>query len=1075
MSTPRRRVSGAVVSPAEVAPPAPAEPRPQVVSSEPPRVSFAIAVRYRLDENMGSRGRASLYRAFDMKQKCPVMLCIMWPEAAEAIGAELFEREMKVAQGLHHPNIVPIHDYGTAYASLYYATPPVSGETLTARLKREGKLTIAEALPIIKDVAAALQYAHAQGLAHRDLKPDAILLTDDGAQLTDWGVSVAMWQAGSERMREMGMSMGITQYLSPEQATGEHEVTGRSDIFALGSVAYEMITGEAAFRGSTPHAIAAQVVMAHPPSPSQIDASIPPYVDAAIRTAISKKPEDRFATAGAFVEALENPFFTSRTTVAVRTPTFATPRSSVSFESGAPLAESARAPGPVSPPAAPSPTGTTGTHRATSATPSSSPLVRAITPARASMAHLLRASANFLQRASMAVDVKALEALGPMLEPDTRARDVSPMSPTPIVPQRVVAPPRRATPPSAPVVEHSDREVVTAPVMEPRMPTPPSPVITVRPTPVSHTGSTPVMGLPIVIVERRRWPVFAAAAVLGIAVLGGATLLRRKPPVSTEPIVHVAVRIPDTLALVSADLSPDGTHIAYATTDDALLTSALQDNAPTVLRLNATEPFYSPDGSAIGFTATDNGARQVRVRPVSGKGKERLLADSAQHGLWGDDAQVYYVRDDGAVMRVAATGGVSELLLPANDSVGRVMRLAKVPGVGTLLFSYFRGDGEVGAIGALDIARKRWKRLVHGAEGVAFAGPTYLVFGRGRALMAAPLSANGMSLEDEPRQVQVAESDGYQFLVHRGGTLLFQPVGVEPQAAPVLRTLDGAERSLPNLPPNVALSYPRVSPDGQAIAFTGKRAGASENEVWVYELPAGPLRALSAEGNEHPRAFTPDGSKVLFSSDRSGRAALYLRPWRSTGGVQVALALDADDLLAASLLPDGQHVVFGLLRGDTHAGDLGYAPLSRPDSLTMLTAGPYHEWSPAVSPDGRWLAYRTNESGRSEVVVRALEGGRPVQVSRAGGYLPQWSRSGKSLYFESETGDTLFAAALDLAIAPRVTGIKPVAPIVTGRGFDVLPAELGLVTFRARGEPKAPPPPTVIVNFRREIERAFGR
>lgn len=566
-----------------------------------------------------------------------------------------------------------------------------------------------------------------------------------------------------------------------------------------------------------------------------------------------------------------------------------------------------------------------------------------------------------------------------------------------------------------------------------------------------------------------------AAAVVGVVVLGGATFMRRKPPVSTEPIVHVALRIPDTLALVSADLSPDGTRVAYSTTDDALLTSGLQDNAPTLLRTNATEPFYSPDGASIGFTATDDGGRQLRVLPATGKGKERLLADSAQHGLWGDDAQVYYVRDDGAVMRVAATGGARELLLAPNDSIGRVLKLAKVPGVSTLLFSYFRGDGEVGAIGALDLGRKRWKRLVHGAEGVAFAGPTYLVFGRGRALMAAPLASDGMSLDEEPRQVQAAESEGYQFIVHRGGALLTQPVGLEPQAFPVVRSLDGAERSLPNLPPNVALSYPRVSPDGQAIAFTGKRAGASENEVWVYELPTGPLRALPAEGNEHPRAFTPDGTKLLFSSDRSGRAALYLRPWRSTGGVQNALSLDADDLLAASLLPDGQHVVFGLLRGDTHAGDLGYAPLARPDSLVMLTAGPYHEWSPAVSPDGRWLAYRTNESGRSEVVVRALEGGKRVQISRSGGYLPQWSRSGKSLYFESEMGDTLYAATIDLSIAPRVTGIKPVAPIVAGRGFDVLPAELGLVTFKARGEPKAPPPPSVIVNFRREIERAFGR
>jgi serine/threonine protein kinase/Tol biopolymer transport system component len=1047
------------------------------VPSEPPRVSFAIAVRYRLDENMGTRGRATLYKAFDLKQKCPVMLCIMWPEAAEAIGAELFEREMKAAQALHHPNIVPIHDYGSAYASLYYATPPVTGETLSARLKRDKKLTIEQALPIIKDVAAALQYAHAQGMAHRDLKPDAILLTEDGAQLTDWGVSVAMWQAGTARMREMGMSMGITQYLSPEQATGEHEVTGRSDIFALGSVAYEMITGEAAFRGSTPHAIAAQVVMAHPPSPSQLDPTIPPHVDAAIRTAISKKPEDRFATANVFVEALENPFFTTRTTVALRTPTFATPRSSVAFESGAPP-------------------GVTSLPGGASHTPSSSPFVRAITPARASVANLLRASASFLQRASMAVDVRELEAMGPKLEPESRPDEISVLAPTPIVPARVMAPPRPKTPAAAtPAVNGAaangaathgaPTHAATANGASAAPAVPVTQVRTRTPTPtassVSGASATPAPepALAFTPVEPehaspRRWPLVAAAALLAVVVMGGARYMKRKP-VSTAPVVRLTLRIPDTLALVSADLSPDGQRVAYSTTDDALLLGGVGDAAPQLLRANAAEPFYSADGQFVGFTATDDGGRQLRVLPVVGKGKERLLADSAQHGEWGDDQTVYFVRDDGAIARVPAAGGATETLLAANDSVGRVVKLVKVPGQATLLFSFYRGDAEVGAIGAFDLKARKWKRLVHGAEGVAFTPPGYLVFGRGRALMAAPLADDALSLEDEPRQVQAAESDGYQVLVHRGGALLYQPVGVEPQAYPVLRTPGGNERPLPNLSPTVALSYPRVSPDGQVIAFTGKRAGASENDIWVYQLPSGPLRALPAQGNEHPRAFTPDGSRILFSSDRSGRAALYTRPWNADGGVSGALALDADDLLAASLLPDGRHVVFGLLRGDTHAGDLGYAPLARPDSIVMLTAGPYHEWSPAVSPDGKWIAYRTNESGRSEVVVRLLDGGKVTQVSRAGGYLPQWSRTGNALYFESEAGDTLYSAAIDLATTPRVKSITAVAPIVAGRGFDVLPGDQGLVTFRAKGEPKAPPAPGVIVNFRREIEKAFGR
>ena len=1043
-----------------------------VPPSEQPRVSFAIAVRYRLEEGIGSRGRATIYRAHDLKLKQDVMLCIMWPEAAEAIGAELFEREMKAAQALDHPNIVPIHDFGSAYASLYYATPLVRGETLTEKIRRDLKAPLGRGLAIIRDVAIALQYAHERGMAHRDLKPDSIILTEEGARVTDWGVSVAIAQAGTARMREMGMSLGITQYLSPEQATGEHEVTGRSDIFALGCIAYEMLTGEAAFRGSTPHAIAAQVITAVPASPSLLEPTIPPNVDAAIRTAISKRPADRFATAADFIAALENPRYETRTTVALRA-SDVTPRSSAAI---ATPRSSAAIPTPRSSAAIPTPRSSTAVAarssvafesggEGSSATPSSSPLVRAMTPARASMATLLRASASLLHRASMAVDARELEALGPLLKYtgevaaiEEPARQVSGELP---MLDGFDAPPR-PTPTGERVAMSASGEL---PVTAERVRTP-TPVVVTRLTPIASMRG-------VGVVRPRRLPWIAAAVVVAVGAFGVSRLSARRAAENEPPVMRVALRVPDTLALVNADLSPDGTQVVYSTTDDVLLTTGLGDGAPRILHANATEPFYSPDGLAIGFTATDGGRRQLRTLPLAG-GAERILADSAQHGTWGDDGQVYFVRDDGAMARVNGTGGPIEVLVPTNDSIGRVMRLAKVAGTSTLIFSYYRGDGEVGAIGALNLKRKTWVRLVRGAEAVAVA-PGYLVFGRGRSLMAAPLADDAMSLDDDPRQVLAAESDGFQFVVQRGTTLLYQPVGVEPQAVPVVRARSGEERPLPNLPPNVALSYPRVSPDGLVIAFTGKRAGASEHDIWMYELPSGPLRALPSEGNEHPRAFTRDGKRLLLSSDRSGHAALYLRSWRGDAAATPALSLDADDLLAATLMPDGNHVLFGLLRGDTHAGDLGIAPIGRPDSLVMLTSGPYHEWSPAVSPDGKWIAYRTNESGRSEVVIRAIDGGRPMQVTRAGGYLPSWSRSGRELYFESEAGDTLYVAQLSFDKTPRVTRLAPVAPIVVGRGFDLLPDDLGIITFRARGEPKAPPPPTVVVNFRREIARAFKK
>ena len=658
----------------------------------------------------------------------------------------------------------------------------------------------------------------------------------------------------------------------------------------------------------------------------------------------------------------------------------------------------------------------------------------------------------------------------PLAEPLAKPLAKPPAPPTPAPP---VAPPSRrtTTPTPAPFsLTEASPARRTRPVSEPDI----EDWFALEPddVPVAEPAVEPAPWLAPDVQPRRSRR--SARYLLGglavaLAIFAGSRFLRPSQPVG-QPAVRFALRFPDTVAVAQAELSADGSRMVFANTADELFTNRLDQDGIRPLHRNAIDPFFSPDGKDLGFTSTDSAWLRIFVMPVDG-GPTRLLADSAMHGSWGDDGQVYVVTAENGVGRVASGGGKAEPLLASNDSIGRIARLVVLPGAKTVLFSYYRGDGEVGAIGALDVQARTWKPLLRSADGLAY-DEGYILFTRGNWLMAAPVSADGRTLAGEPRKVIRSGSDGFQFFAQRAQTLVFQPSGTDARSVPVLRDRRGRERVLLNIPAAVALSYPRVSPDGRAIAFTGQRHGAADREVWIYQLPSGPLRALPSEGNEHARSFAPDGKRVLFSSDRGGKGALYVRSWDGSGYAEPALALEGGDPLMGSWLPDGRHFVFGILRPQTQAGDLGIALAGHPESVTMLTKGDFHEWSPTVSPDGQWLAYRSNESGAAQVYVRSLESGTVRQVSQTGGYLPTWARNGREVFFENDGGDTLYVAQLQLGAGVTVTRRAPLWPILPGRGFDVLPGDSEIVTFRAAGVATLPPPPMVVVNFRREIEKA---
>ena len=264
----------------------------------------ALADRYRIERELGVGGMATVYLAEDVRHRRRVAVKVLHPELSAVLGSDRFLKEIELTANLQHPHILPLFDSGNAEGQLYYVMPFVEGETLRARLTRESQLPIDEATRLAREVADALSYAHGRGVVHRDIKPENILLQGGHALVADFGIALAVQHAGGQRMTQTGLSLGTPQYMAPEQAMGEKAVDARADVYALGAVTYEMLTGEAPFTGPTAQAIVARVLTEEPRSVTAQRRSVPTDLDAAVARALEKLPADRFQSAAQFAEAL---------------------------------------------------------------------------------------------------------------------------------------------------------------------------------------------------------------------------------------------------------------------------------------------------------------------------------------------------------------------------------------------------------------------------------------------------------------------------------------------------------------------------------------------------------------------------------------------------------------------------------------------------------------------------------------------------------------------------------------------------------------------------------------------------
>ena len=269
------------------------------------QLQAALADRYRLDSLLGQGGMATVWLARDLRHDRDVALKVLRPELSAVLGADRFLSEIRIAARLDHPHILTLIDSGASDGILWYVLPYVRGNTLRHRLEREKQLGVEESVDIARQVAGALDYAHRQGVVHRDVKPENILFHEGEVVLADFGIALALREAGGNRLTETGLSLGTPQYMSPEQATGDRALDARSDIYSLGAVLYEMLTGEPPHSGATVQAVIAKLMTERPTAIRTVRETVSPELETTVNRALAKVPADRWPSAADFSRALD--------------------------------------------------------------------------------------------------------------------------------------------------------------------------------------------------------------------------------------------------------------------------------------------------------------------------------------------------------------------------------------------------------------------------------------------------------------------------------------------------------------------------------------------------------------------------------------------------------------------------------------------------------------------------------------------------------------------------------------------------------------------------------------------------
>ncbi|HEX9755974.1 MAG TPA: protein kinase [Gemmatimonadales bacterium] len=920
------------------------------------RLTAALADRYRIARELGVGGMATVYLAEDLRHRRNVAVKVLHPELTALLGPDRFLKEIELTAALQHPHILPLFDSGAADGLLYYVMPYVEGETLRSRLSREHQLPLVEALRIAGDVADALEYAHKRGVIHRDIKPENILLHEGRPQVADFGIALAVQHAGGSRMTQTGMSLGTPQYMAPEQAMGDKSVDARADVYALGAVTYEMLTGEPPFTGPTAQAIVAKVMTEAPQPLAELRKTVPHHVNDAVLTALEKLPADRFASTSEFARALQDPAFKTA-------------------------------------------------HRDTVRGPGSAAILRN-------------------RSAMVLVAGIALTAAGAGAALTWSLRK-------PLVESAVVA--------------------------RFELPLPDSAFIPMLSAMLS--GGSPLFP------TRDGRLFWATTSELYERSLDGLTSRRvRDLDGATNPAI--------------LDQSPDGAE---------LLTVSMVGGAP------------GERSGAVG----DRRRVALSAVPLRG-GPSRVLVDSADFAAWGSDGFVYYTyywppaRKSG-LARVPAQGGAADTLAtfgigPSEDLPQNLTVLPNGRGLVVTL-----GNRAAPELAAFDLRSRTWHRLGAGGPDVGFVEPGYLIYGSGRSVMAAPFDLRRLAFAGPPLPLAEVEQPSVRFTAN-GGVLAFRGSASNAYAPPlVIHNRRGESRVLPNVQPGRWFSGLSVSPDGKRFVVEGAPLGVLRSptsaatpppsrDLFVYQLPAGPMSRLPTPQRPVAPTWLPGGREIGFTRvgvDTPRTWTVMRQPWDGSGAATPVYSRPTV-LGETSWLPDGKGVVVLYLSAGSPAGrvpagadtDIGLISLDRPDSIRPLVVSPAYDGDPAVSPDGRYLAYRTDESGRDEVWVRPVAGGKRRQVSLDGGSSPRWAWNGRELYFygSGPSGGMVYSAQIRTAGELSVGTIAALFPVRFPRFMPApLPGDSLFVGFGGLDETEDRETPVVIlVNLEQALARLFA-
>jgi eukaryotic-like serine/threonine-protein kinase len=805
----------------------------------------ALQDRYTIEREIGRGGMATVYLTRDVRHNRHVALKVLNPELGAVLGVERFLAEIEVTANLQHPNLLPLFDSGEANGLLFYVMPFVPGESLRARLDREKQLPVDEAVRITTAIAGALDYAHRHKVIHRDLKPENILMQEGQPLIADFGIALAVSNAGGERITQTGLSLGTPQYMSPEQATGDRVVDGRTDIYSLGAMAYEMLVGDPPHHASTSQAIIAKVLTERPTSVRSARPSVPPHVDAAIGRALEKLAADRFATAKEFGEALEG--------------------------RGSPV--------------------TTTSYAPQREPPARASRLREIAPwSLVAVLGALLAWALF--RPGDEPDQAVLRRNFD-LPPNTRINDVLPGATLAVSPR-------------------GDMLAFT---------------------------SIGVQGFRMYI---RHFNEIAARA-FGDGNVAGRNLT----------------------------FSPDGKWLAFS------------------------------EGNVLKKVATDGG----QVTPLGTTGA------AVPYGLsWSTADSIYIGGFTGMYVAPANGGDAVQVTGPDTASIrfGRRWPLV-LPGGGAIAYVSGNSSSAPQRLGVLRIGTGEYTEfnVTIGAplgiidDYLVFVSPTGGLMAIRFDLRKLEPSGDPIQLEDgvlyDPTAGAKASLSSTGTLAFQRGRAQFQPMIIAGTAAP-----------MPLISEPGSYLNPRFSPDGKRFAMTVQSTNATD--IYIFDIGRHTFTRLTTEGANVRPEWTPDGKKVVFISERGGKARIWQQPADGSGPAEMLYEPEVEPF-EALVSPDAKWLIVRTAPGAKYSRDILAVPMSGERTVSVLVTSPYTESLPRLSPDGKWLAYQSNETNRFEIYVRPFPGsGARVQVSDDGGTEPIWGKDGRLLYYRGPLGEVVKVA-----------------------------------------------------------------